>query len=181
MRIIAIISAAALAIPAGPALTQTAPEPLLRVVVEEPPADPARQAHLELAERYLELTQGGDLVKQMRGQIEEGYGASGMPADQRDWMAESMGDLLTEVMELAIAELRDDVADSFTVQELETAIAFYDSPIGRSVVRKQLDMNMALQEVMMPLLMPRIASLTEKFCLRFDCSALGEAAAKEFR
>ena len=104
-----------------------------------------------------------------------------MPADQRDWMAESMGDLLTEVMELAIAELRDDVADSFTVQELETAIAFYDSPIGRSVVRKQLDMNMELQQVMMPLLMPRITSLMEKFCLRFDCSALGEAAAKSRR
>lgn len=181
MRVIAIISAAALTVAVGPALAQTAPEPLLRVVTEAPASDAARQGHLQLAERYLELTQGGDLVKQMRGQIEQGYDASGMPADQRDWMAESMGDLLAEVMELAIAELRDDVADSFTLQELETAIAFYDSPIGRSVVRKQLDMNMELQEVMMPLLMPRMTSLAEKFCLRFDCSALGEAAAKEFR
>lgn len=178
MRVIAIISVVALTVAAGPALTQTAEPPLLRVVTTDAPPDDARQDHLDLAERYLELTQGGDLVKQMRGQIEEGYGASGMPADQRDWMAESMGDLLTEVMELAIVELRDDVADSFTVQELETAIAFYDSPIGRSVVRKQLDMNMELQEVMMPLLMPRMTSLMEKFCLRFDCSALGEAAAK---
>ena len=181
MRIIAIISAAALTIPAGPALTQTAPEPLLRVVVEEPPADPARQAHLELAERYLELTQGGDLVKQMRGQMEQNYGASGMPAEQRDWMVDSMADLLAEVMTLAIEELRDDVADSFTVDELETAIAFYDSPMGRSIVRKQVDMNMELQQVMMPLLMPRMASMMEKFCLRFDCSAMGEAAAKSVR
>ena len=183
MRVIAII-AAALVATAGPAWAQTAPDaerPLLRVVTTDAPPDEARQDHLDLAERYLELTQGGDLIKQMRGLVEEGYGASGMPADQRDWMAESMGDLLTEVMELAIAELRDDVADSFTVQELETAIAFYDSPIGRSVVRKQLDMNMELQEVMMPLLMPRMTSLMEKFCLRFDCSALGEAAAKSRR
>ena len=181
MRVIAIISAAAMAVAAGPALAQAAPEPLLRVVTEEPAADPARENHLELAERYLELTQGGDLVKQMRGQMEESYGASGMPAEQRDWMVQSMGDLLAEVLNLAIVELRDDVADSFTVQELETAIAFYDSPIGRSVVRKQVDMNLELQQVMTPLLMPRITSLMEKFCVRFDCSALGEAAAKPFR
>ena len=181
MRVIAIISAAVLAITAGPALAQEAPEPLLRVVREEPAPDPARQSHLDLAERYLELTQGGDLVKQMRGQMEQNYGASGLPADQRAWMVESMADLLAEVLTLTIEELRDDVADSFTVQELETAIAFYDSPIGRSVVRKQVDMNMELQQVMMPLLMPRMASLMEKFCVRFDCSALGEAAAKSLR
>ena len=181
MRVIAIISAVALTVSAGPALTQTAERPLLRVVTTDAPPDEARQDHLDLAERYLELTQGGDLIKQMRGLVEEGYGASGMPADQRDWMAESMGDLLTEVMELAIAELRDDVADSFTVQELETAIAFYDSPTGRSIVRKQTDLNVEMQQVMAPLLIPRMASMMEKFCLRFDCEALGEAAAKQGR
>jgi hypothetical protein len=127
------------------------------------------------------LTQGGDLVKQMRGQIEQGFDASGMPAEQRAWMTESFGDLLAEVMPLAIAELRDDVADSFTVEELETAIAFYDSAIGRSVVRKQVDLNVELQQVMMPLVVPRATSLMEKFCLRFDCSAMGEAATKNAR
>jgi hypothetical protein len=160
--------AAVLVLAAGPAFAQTAP-------------DTARQNHLNLAERYLTLTQGGDLVKQMRGQIEQGYDASGMPADQRAWMVESMGDLLAEVMAMTIEQLRDDVADSFTVQELETAIAFYDSPIGRSVVRKQVDMNMELQEVMAPLLVPRMTSLMEKFCTRFDCDALGDAAAKGAR
>lgn len=181
MRVIAIISAAALAFAAGPARAQTAPEPLLRVATQERAPDAARQSHLDLAERYLELTQGGDLVKQMRGQIEQGYDGSGMPADQRAWMVESMGALFTEVMAMTIEQLRDDVAESFTVQELETAIAFYDSPIGRSVVRKQVDMNMELQEVMMPLLVTRMTSLMEKFCVRFDCNALGEAAAKPFR
>jgi uncharacterized protein len=166
MRFIAIVAAAALA--AGPAFAQTAP-------------DAGRQSHLDLAGRYLELTQGGDLVKQMRGQMEEGYGASDMPADQRDWMIENMGEMFTEVMALTVEELRDDVADSFTVQELETAIAFYESPIGRSVVRKQVDMNMELQEIMTPLLLPRMTALMEKFCLRFDCQAMGEASAKQFR
>ena len=73
---------------------------------------------------------------------------------------------------------RDDVADSFTVQELEAAIAFYDSPIGRSVVRNQVDLNAELQEVMMRLLIPRVTDLMEKYCLRFDCTAVADAAAK---
>ena len=167
MRIIIILTVL-LTVWAVPALAQTAP-------------DSARQNHLDLAGRYLTLTQGGDLVKQMRKQIEEQYSQSGYLAEQRDWMVANFSDVLAEVMEATIVELRDDVADSFTVQELEAAIAFYDSPLGRSVVRKQVDINLELEAVMVPLLMPRVQGLMEKFCLRFDCSALGEAAAKQGR
>lgn len=169
MRIIVIL-AVLLAAWAGPVRAQATPEP-----------DAARLAHLELAGRYLELTQGGDLLKQMRGQIEAGYGESGLPAEQGAWMAEHFSVMFSEVAAAAILELRDDVADSFTVPELEGAIAFYGSPIGRSVVRKQVDMNVEIQQVMMPLLMPRMGELMEKFCLRFDCAALGDAAAKQAR
>lgn len=144
-------------------------------------SDPARRSHLELAGRYLELTQGGDLIKQMRGQMEEGYAKSGLPPEQRAWMVQNFSQMFSDVMAATMVELRDDVADSFTVQELETAIAFYGSPIGRSVVRKQVDMNVVMQQVMMPLLMPRMIELMEKFCIRFDCAAVGAAAAKQGR
>lgn len=164
MRIIAIL-AVILAVWAGPVRAQTAP-------------DAARQNHLNLAEQYLELTQGGDLVKQMRRQIEDGYGDAELPPEQRAWLVDSMTDMFEDVMARTIVELRDDVADSFTVQELEAAIAFYDSQIGRSVVRNQVDLNAELQEVMMRLLVPRITDLMEKYCLRYDCTALGDAAAK---
>lgn len=164
MRIIAIL-AVILAVWAGPVLAQTAP-------------DAARQTHLDLAEQYLELTQGGDLVKQMRRQIEDGYGDAELPPEQRAWLVDSMTDMFADVMARTIVELRDDVADSFTVEELEAAIAFYDSPIGRSVVRNQVDLNAELQEVMLRLLVPRVTDLMEKYCLRYDCTALGDAAAK---
>lgn len=167
MRIIAVI-AALFVLAAGPALAQDAP-------------DAARQSHLELAGRYLELTQGGDLLKQMRGQIEEGYGQSSLPPEQRAWMVERFSAMFSEVMRAMLVELRDDVADRFTVEELETAIAFYGSPTGRAVVRKQVDLNSEMQRVMMPLLVPRMTEMMEKFCLRFDCAALGAAAAKQGR
>ncbi len=164
MRIIAIV-AVLLAVWTGPVLAQT-------------PPDAARQNHLDLAERYLVLTQGGDLLKQIRRQIENNYDGADLPEAQRIWLVDTMADMFAEVMAMSIAELRDDVADSFTIEELETAIAFYDSPIGRSVVRKQVDLNARLQEVMLRLLLPRITDLMEKYCLRFDCAALGESAAK---
>ncbi|GAA0626971.1 hypothetical protein GCM10009422_24890 [Brevundimonas kwangchunensis] len=164
MRKLAIIIAMALA--------WTAP-----AVAQETPS-PEREAHLALADRYLELTQGGDLVKQMRNQIGAQFEESEMPADQREWMTDQMSSILEEVMDLTLVELRDDVADSFTVQELEAAIGFFDTPMGRAIVLKQGEMNFEIQQVMMPLIVPRFTSMMEKFCMRFDCDALGASAAK---
>lgn len=168
MRVFVIIAAVWLAF-AAPAAAQSAATP-----------DPGDR-HLELAGEYLELTQGGELFKQVRGQLEEEFGGSEMPEDQRVWMTNELTAMFEEVMTATIRELRDDVAETFTVAELEGAIAFYASPLGRSVVRKQLNLNFEMQRVMAPMMMTRIASLTEKFCQRFDCDALAQSAAKDLR
>lgn len=167
MRIIAIL-AVALVMSAAPAAAQTAP-------------DSAREAQLALAGRYLELTQGGDLLKQMRGQIEDSYGESDLPAEQQAWLVEHLGALFTDVLQATITEMRDDVADRFTAPELEAAVGFYESPLGRSLVRKQVDLNGDIQRVMIPMLLPRITELGEKFCVRFDCAAGPGAMNKQGR
>lgn len=141
-------------------------------------ADPARERQLELADRYLTLTQGGEVLKQLRRQIEQSMSEQAMPADQSAWMTENLSSMLQEVVTATIAELRDDVADDFTAEELQGAVAFYESPLGRSVVRKQVDLTAEMQETIAPLIMPRLATMMEKFCTRFDCEALGTAAAK---
>ena len=169
MRVLVIIATVWLAF-AAPVAAQSADAP-----------DPAREHHLALAGEYLELTQGGERFKQVRGQLEEEFGGSEMPEDQRAWMTDQLTDMFEEVMTATIRELRDDVADSFTVTELEGAIAFYASPLGRSVVSKQLDLNFEMQRVMAPMMITRIGSLTEKFCQRFDCEALAASAAKDSR
>lgn len=161
-----------LAIMIAAVLTWTAP-----AAAQDAPS-PEREAHLALADQYLELTQGGDLVKQMQNQIGAQFEDSEIPADQRQWISDQMSAVLEEVIDLTLVELRDDVADSFTVAELEAAIGFYESPVGRSIVMKQVDMNMEIQEVMVPLMIPRFTSVMEKFCLRFDCAAMGASAAK---
>ena len=160
-----VVFAALVAFCAGPVLAQDAP-------------DPARSRQLELAGRYLELTQGADTAKLIREQLEEGYGEGDMPDDQRAWLTDQMTSMFEEVLDATMAEMRDDVADSFTSAELEAAVAFYDTPMGRSIARKDLEMSAAMQQAMMPHLMTRIATMGEKFCQRFDCSTMSETAAK---
>lgn len=167
MRAIAII-AAVLAISAGPAFAQTAP-------------DAARLAQLERAERYLSLTQGAGMTKLVRDQLEEFYQEDALPEDQRRWLTDNMTEVYEEVMQEVVAELRDHVADQFTAPELDALITFYGTPMGRSIVNKEAELSLALQQAMMPHLMTRMGSLGEKFCLRFDCSAMGDAAAKQGR
>ena len=164
MRVL-VLCAALFTFCAGPVLAQDAP-------------DAARQRHLDLAGRYLELTSGGDSSKLIREQLEAGYAEADLPTDQRVWLTDQMTDMFDEVMALTIAEVRDDVADTFTVAELEAAVAFYDTPLGRSIAAKNIEVGVAIQEAMMPLLLSRMGSMNEKFCLRFDCGELGAAAAK---
>lgn len=176
MRTPVLMSAIWLALTlASPAAAQSAAQ----VVVVDP--DPSRQAHLDLAGRYLELTQGGEVFKQLRAQLDEAYGGMDLPEAQRTWLAGQIADAMEESVEAALVELRDDVADAFTVAELEGAIAFYGSPTGRAIVRKQSELNFEMQRVMAPLLIERLAGLMEKFCQRFDCEDLAEAAAKSGR
>ena len=163
-----VLFAVLFAVSAGPALAQDAP-------------DAARQRQLDLAGRYLELTQGADMLKVMREQIEEGYGDSELPAHQRAWLTDQITSMFEDVLEIAIAEVRDDVADSFTTTELQAAVAFYETPMGRSIARKQIEMSVEMQEAMMPTLMTRVATMGEKFCQRFDCSETSDAAAKSGR
>ena len=164
MRVIAII-AAALVVTAGPAWAQTAP-------------DAERQAQLDRADRYLELAQGTNARKLVRRQLEDFYGDGSIPPDQQAWLTENMTVIYEDVLRLALAEVRDDVADSFTAPELDALIAFYDTPLGRSIINKEAEISIALQEAMMPHLMTRMATVGEKFCQRFDCSDMGGAGAK---
>jgi hypothetical protein len=167
MRIVAVV-AAVLAVSAGSAVAQEAP-------------DAARQAQRERADRYLELAQGSGMAKAVRQQLDEFYGNGSVPEDQRVWLTENMAAMYEDVMELVVAEMRDDVADEFTAAELDALIAFYDTPIGRSIVNKEAEISLSMEQAMMPHLMTRMAAVGEKFCLRFDCSAMGEAAQKEFQ
>lgn len=133
---------------------------------------------LALADQYLELTMGAGLRKFLAGYYEEFYAEAEMPREQRDWWAVNLTNAMDRVLVAMTAELRDDVAEIYTVEELQTLVALYRSPIGRSIAEKDLEMSVRMQEAMEPHMATLVEDLLSKYCLQFDCSAMADAAAK---
>ena len=145
-------------------------------VAQEPTAPDARG--LALADQYLELTMGAGLRKFMAGYYEEFYAEAEMPRDQRDWWAENLTRAMDRVLVALTADLRDDVAEIYTAEELQTLIALYRSPLGRSIAEKDLEMSVRMQEALEPHMATLVEDLVNKYCLQFDCSAMADEAAK---
>lgn len=126
---------------------------------------------LALAEQYLELTQGPNLRKTVEGYFEEAFAKSDAPVEQRAWLTENIAAVFEVAMDATFADLTDDVAEIYTAEELEAMIAFFDTPMGRSITVKSFDFGVRLQAVMMPHLATAFAQLGEKYCARFECEA----------
>lgn len=126
---------------------------------------------LALAGQYLELTQAPNLKKTVEAYFESLFAKSEAPADERAWLAENMTAAFEVAMAATFAELTDDVAEIYTLQELEAMIAFFDTPLGRSISVKGFDFGIRMQAVMMPHLTTAFTQLGEKYCARFECAA----------
>ncbi len=133
---------------------------------------------LMLAERYLEVTQGESLRKSIAGYFEEAFGNADMPADQRAWLTQHMTAAFDEAMRATFSDLTDDVAELYTERELEALIAFFDTPLGRSITEKSFEFGIRLETAMTPHLTTLFTRLGEKFCARFECAANEDAASK---
>ncbi len=130
--------------------------------------DAARR--LDLARQYLELTQGPNLTKTVQSYFEEAFAKSDAPAEQRDWLTENMASAFEIAIEATFRDLIDDVAEIYTLEELEALVAFFDTPLGRSVSTKSFELGVRTQTVMMPHLTAAFTQLGEKYCARFECS-----------
>ena len=133
---------------------------------------------LELAQQYLEVSQGENLRKTVATYFEEAFAKSEMPADQRDWLTQNMAVAFEQAMRATFADLTDDVAELYSVEELEAMIAFFDTPMGRSINEKGFEFGVRLEAAMTPHLTTAFTQLAEKFCARFECEADEDAAAK---
>lgn len=154
-------------------LAQERPVAGPQVVVAE---SEARQA---LADRYLELTVSLDVDKLIREQLQQDLAEGDVTAEQRTWITEQMTGLYETVIDKTLIEMRADVAELYTLPELQALVAFYEGPLGASLARKNVEAGMLMQEVMMPHLVTGMTDVFEKYCLRFDCEAMGAAAAKQ--
>ena len=161
MRILIVLAVGLSLFAAAPAMAQD--------------GDAARR--LVLARQYLELTQGPNLTKTVQSYFEEAFAKSDTPAEQRDWLTEHMASAFQIAIQATLSDLIDDVAEIYTLEELEALITFFDTPLGQSVSTKSFDLGVRTQAVMTPHLTAAITQLGEKYCARFGCSATEGAQA----
>ena len=144
-------------------------EPLLLVVEAEPDEDAARR--LELAEQYVQLSQGDSLAEMAQTFIDEMMAADTQsPAEHREWFRVNVPREMVSLMTGIIEGLVPIYAERLTVEELTALIAFYETPLGQSIARKEVQIGMDQGMAVEAAVMQFQVELLRKFCTEFDCS-----------
>ena len=85
-----------------------------------------------------------------------------------DSCLEAMDALTPEMVDDAVAAM----SDVLTEDELTQLAAFYESPVGQSIVAKNAQISAAMAGPMRAM-MPKVsAQILKRFCARIDCSTL---------
>ncbi|MEN5169173.1 DUF2059 domain-containing protein [Brevundimonas pondensis] len=166
MRHIYIIAAIVGLVFAGPVAAQTS----------------GRQA---LAERYVQLSLIG-MDKMMQEQLDAQIAQwdASVPAEQARWFRRHALPIMETHMQPMIVALTSDYAERFTEAELGALVAFYETPMGRGIARKQMEAGMEQGELLQQFEVAYLTDLMTKFCAQFDCEGAapkGDAAGKPSR
>lgn len=123
-----------------------------------------------LAERLVRLSlRGLDKLTQETINRELGEMAGQMPEEQTRWFRRNAASILESHMGLMIDSITTEYAARFTEAELNALIAFYETPMGRDIARKQLELGGAMGEAMQRFQIAYLTELGTKFCAEFDC------------
>ena len=139
-------------------------------------ADAARRE--QLAERLIEVSQGDNLTKSIATQVQARLAEmEDAEPEHRAWMRANMPRLLQRMADQMLPRLADLYAATFSLEELEAQIAFYETPHGRSIANKGVALGMAQGQIIQEAGQAFVVDLMTKFCAEFECG-VGQTAAK---
>ncbi len=125
-----------------------------------------------LVRRYLDALQLEKLMNSMMESMMAPLMAdSSIPADKlpivREAFLEAFGVVMPQMMEMNV----DLYVETFTVEELEQLVAFYESAVGRSVMAKTLTLSRQSGEIMARATPILEAEMQRQLCARIECPA----------
>lgn len=140
---------------------------------ETPQAAAASARQLELTRRYIALTMTDQFEESLRQiivqQAQLDPNANQLPAEDREFIVELSVELTTDMIPQMLEAMVPVYARTFSEEELEALIAFYDSGMGRSILQKTVtampEANQAAMSVM-PQLMDKMAA---RICQYYGC------------
>ena len=91
-----------------------------------------------------------------------------------DAVTEGMNDILSDYQSGVVRV----VAETYTTEELTALVGFYESPIGRAIADKQIQMSEPISRVMLALIPKLQTSVRQHMCEKLGCGAPAAPAAK---
>ena len=160
MRIIQICFAvAAMAVlSAGPALAQD--------------ADAAQRTQLAL--RLIQVGTGADFAKSLEAMVTTELAsleAKGAAPEEAAWFRTNAPRMLNTMVDGLTRDLAPVYAEIYTTEELQAQIAFYETPVGRQIASKTLQVSVASEPLMQARLQGFAVELMTKYCAQFSCEA----------
>jgi hypothetical protein len=129
-------------------------------------------ARAVLVRRYFEVIQFNKL---MNGMMDAMLGSvlvdESIPEDKRGLVREAATDAFAIVLPQMVQANIDLYAEAFTLDELEQLVAFYESPVGRSIMTKTVMLTRESGEMITRFTPIMEAEMMRQLCVRMDCSA----------
>lgn len=123
-----------------------------------------------LAARFVELSLAGlDKTMQSVMAAELGDLDDTLGEQEARWFRRHAPEILATHMRPVIDGMRQDYAERFTEAELTALVAFYDTPMGRAIARKQMESGAEQGMLMQQFERDYMIDLQTKFCGAFDC------------
>lgn len=128
-----------------------------------------------LADRLVVLSANG-MDKVLQRAIDQSFGAldESLPEEQVLWLRRNTAPIVQTHMRPLMAATAAAYAELFTEAELTAMIAFYETPLGQNVARKQLEVSVEIEPAMQKFQESFMTEIMTKFCGQFDCA--GEQA-----
>lgn len=167
MRFMIVCLAAALAVvtfPAAPGAAQP---------MEQAAASPSPR-RMALARQYLDLLmtdQFEGVIHQMLGtEFENDREIQAMPDADRRMLLSLTAELTADMVPQMITEMVPVYAATFTEEELTALVAFYDTPMGRSIANKSIQVMPEADRAIMSVVPQLLDKMATRMCQHYNCT-----------
>ncbi len=150
------------------------PAASLAAAAPAPAASPAKpSAHAtDLARRYIKAMRMEEGMTAVFNQFDpfQGLDEDEVESLDRGAMREAMLESINEILPQWTEALIPYVAAAFTEGELEAMVAFYESPVGQSVVTKSQTLAKPSMEIMQTLTPGLATDMLARYCAKATCT-----------
>lgn len=175
-----ILTAAGLAFSLGLPLAahaETAPTPAAPAVAAPSPDDAGLARREALARRYFTAVrmdqQMSLMIKSLMPMMLQQQKAAhpGMTDDQMAVVTEATTEAMADFTPKYLDRVAHAYAETFTEDELTQIVAFYESPVGQSVIDKNAALMPQITSILQDMLPELTENMKQKLCARIACPA----------